>query len=77
MRTFALEREQWIPRPMDEVFAFFAAAENLLPFGPLGVAVRALAVRGVLGAIFDHRFARIRALLGGEVPGVPAEDPHG
>ena len=29
MRTYVLEREQWIPRPLPEVFGFFAQAENL------------------------------------------------
>lgn len=29
MRTHLLEREQVIPRPLEEVFAFFAAARNL------------------------------------------------
>jgi ligand-binding SRPBCC domain-containing protein len=29
VKTFQLEREQWIPRPSDEVFAFFADAKNL------------------------------------------------
>lgn len=150
METYLLEREQWIPRPLPEVFEFFARAENLgritppwmhfrirtplpiemrvgtrieytirlaglplhwrtrittwepmrrfedvqergpyalwehehrfavreggvlmadrvryaLPLGVLGRGVHALAVRAVLAAIFDHRFQRIRALLG-------------
>jgi len=34
-----------------------------LPFGPLGRAVHAVALRSALGAIFDHRFRRIRELL--------------
>jgi len=29
MRTYILEREQWLPRPIDEVFAFFSRPENL------------------------------------------------
>jgi ligand-binding SRPBCC domain-containing protein len=150
MKTYLLEREQWIPRPLPEVFEFFSRAENLgritpdwlyfridtplpiemragaridytirlaglglrwrtriatwqpmrrfediqergpyarwehehcfaareggvlmtdrvryaLPLGPLGRGIHALAVRATLAAIFDHRFQRIRALLG-------------
>lgn len=33
-----------------------------LPLGPLGRAVHAVAVRGALAAIFDHRFQAIREL---------------
>lgn len=29
MKTYLLEREQWIHRPLPEVFGFFARAENL------------------------------------------------
>src|SRR5262249_15520926 len=28
-RKFVLEREQWIPQPVDRVFAFFSDAKNL------------------------------------------------
>jgi len=35
-----------------------------LPFGPLGRATHALAVRAALAAIFDTRFLRIREILG-------------
>ncbi len=29
MTSFVLQREQWIPRPLDDVFAFFSDAKNL------------------------------------------------
>lgn len=29
MKTFRLQREQWLPRPVNDVFAFFADAKNL------------------------------------------------
>ncbi len=29
MRKYLLEREQWLPRPVDEVFHFFSRPENL------------------------------------------------
>jgi hypothetical protein len=34
MRTFLLEREQWLPRPIEEVFAFFSRPENLQVITP-------------------------------------------
>jgi ligand-binding SRPBCC domain-containing protein len=152
MSPWVLEREQWLGRPLAEVFAFFADARNLealtppwlafrvrtpepidvregaridytirlgpvplrwrtrieewkpgerfvdvqergpyalwvhehdfrplgggvllrdrvryaLPFGPLGRAVHAAVVRGLLARIFDYRYARVRELVGGE-----------
>jgi ligand-binding SRPBCC domain-containing protein len=32
--TYLLQREQWVPRPVDEVFAFFADATNLEAITP-------------------------------------------
>lgn len=29
MQTYELERQQWIPRPLPELFAFFSRVENL------------------------------------------------
>lgn len=29
MKTYLLEREQWLPKPVDEVFVFFSRPENL------------------------------------------------
>lgn len=34
MKTYLLEREQWLPRPIDEVFAFFSRPENLQAITP-------------------------------------------
>jgi ligand-binding SRPBCC domain-containing protein len=34
MKTYLLEREQWLPRPIDEVFAFFSRPENLQVLTP-------------------------------------------
>jgi len=31
---FTIEREQWLPRPLDEVFAFFSRPENLQEITP-------------------------------------------
>ena len=39
------------------------AVRYALPFGPLGRLVHAVAVRSALAAIFEYRFARIRALF--------------
>ena len=42
MREFLLQREQWIPRPIEEAFAFFADAKNLETITPhwLNFAIR-------------------------------------
>ncbi len=37
-----LRREQWIPRPLDEVFAFFSDAGNLAELTPPGLGFRIL-----------------------------------
>ena len=34
MRRYVLEREQWLPRPIDEVFEFFSRPENLQVITP-------------------------------------------
>ena len=34
MRTFFLEREQWLPRSIEEVFSFFSKPENLQAVTP-------------------------------------------
>ncbi len=34
MQTFSLEREQWLPRNLNEVFAFFSRPENLQRITP-------------------------------------------
>jgi ligand-binding SRPBCC domain-containing protein len=34
LKTYCLEREQWLPRPLDEVFLFFSRPENLQVLTP-------------------------------------------
>jgi ligand-binding SRPBCC domain-containing protein len=34
MHTYRLEREQWLPRPVDVVFSFFSRPENLQAITP-------------------------------------------
>jgi ligand-binding SRPBCC domain-containing protein len=34
MQTYRLEREQWLPRPVDEVYSFFSRPENLQVITP-------------------------------------------
>ncbi len=34
MKAFTLQTEQWLPRPLDEVFSFFADARNLEAITP-------------------------------------------
>lgn len=49
MRIHVLEREQFVPHPVPEVFAFFAAAENLERLTPpwLCFSVRSLAPKEI------------------------------
>jgi len=71
IRFHTLRREQWIPRPLEEVFAFFSDARNLeritpswlgfqmLTPGPIRIAAGAKAVlphpRARSSAELDHR----------------------
>jgi ligand-binding SRPBCC domain-containing protein len=34
MQTYRLKREQWLPRPVDEVYSFFSRPENLQVITP-------------------------------------------
>jgi ligand-binding SRPBCC domain-containing protein len=34
MKTYLLERGQWLPQPIDEIFAFFSRPENLQEITP-------------------------------------------
>lgn len=43
-RFHTLRQEQWIPRPIDEVFAFFADARNLEEITPPWLGFRILAI---------------------------------
>jgi len=55
--TFLLEREQTVPRPRSEVFAFFAAPENLETLTPPTLAFRILTPRPIAmgaGALIDY-----------------------
>jgi hypothetical protein len=59
-RIHRLERQQWIPRPRDEVFAFFADAANLEVITPSFlhfriVTPRALLVRVRADEVCDER----------------------
>jgi len=42
MTSFVLQREQWIPRPLDDVFAFFSDAKNLGEITPPWLGFRIL-----------------------------------
>ena len=58
MKEYALERSVWVPRPLSEVFPFFAASENLERITPpeLGFQIRSkLPIAMRVGALIDYR----------------------
>jgi ligand-binding SRPBCC domain-containing protein len=60
MRTFILRREQWIPRPVAEVCAFFADANNLEAITPPWLRLRILSPLPILmrpGASIIYRLS--------------------
>jgi ligand-binding SRPBCC domain-containing protein len=63
IRFHTLRREQWIPRPIDEVFAFFADARNLEEITPpwLGFRIQAMSS----GAVSTGTEIRYRLRLHG------------
>jgi len=57
-RTYRLERQQWIERPVDQVFDFFSRAENLQTLTPPWLHFRMqtpLAIELCSGALIDYR----------------------
>ena len=57
MKEYVLERSVWVPRPLSEVFPFFAAAENLERITPpeLGFKIRSkLPIEMRPGALIDY-----------------------
>jgi ligand-binding SRPBCC domain-containing protein len=58
VRTFLLQRDQWIPRPVEEVFAFFADASNLEAITPPWLGFRVLSPEPITmraGALIVYR----------------------
>ncbi len=57
---FTLEREQWVPRPLQEVFAFFADARNLEKLTPEWLRFEILTPEPIemrAGAVIDYKLA--------------------
>lgn len=57
---FTLEREQWVPRPLDEVFSFFSDAGNLETLTPAWMRFHILTsqpIKIVAGTIIDYRLS--------------------
>ncbi|MEO7318623.1 MAG: SRPBCC family protein [Chthoniobacteraceae bacterium] len=64
MRIHELRYELWLPRPLDEVFAFFADAANLKALTPLWMHFHILTPRPIemrTGTLIDYRL-RVRGL---------------
>ena len=53
MREYTFTTEQWIPAPLDDVFAFFSDVENLLRIEPEALRVRVEAKDLVATSITD------------------------
>lgn len=78
MRTYTLEREIWLARPVDEVFKFFADPANLEVLTPALLKFRVLTPNVVMraGATIDYRIRlrgvpiRWRSLISVWEPGV-------
>jgi len=59
-RFHTLRREQWIPRPLDEVFAFFSDARNLAEITPPWLGFRILTpgpIRIAIGTLLRYRLS--------------------
>jgi len=57
MKTFLLERNTWLPRPIEEIFAFFSDARNLQTLTPPWIAFRILTPGNIemkAGALIDY-----------------------
>ncbi|TAH37096.1 MAG: CDP-paratose 2-epimerase [Planctomycetota bacterium] len=64
MREYTLESEQWLPRPLEEVFAFFSDARNLDRITPPWLRFQVLTpqpVRLQPGARIDYKL-RLRGI---------------
>lgn len=62
MRTYVLEREQVVPRPVEEVFGFFSDARNLEAITPGSLRFRILTPTPIAmgeGAIIDYRLSLV------------------
>jgi ligand-binding SRPBCC domain-containing protein len=67
MHTYLLEREQWVPRPIEEVFAFFSDAANLELLTPPWLKFRIVTPRPIAmfpGTLIEYcigwHFVRLR-----------------
>jgi ligand-binding SRPBCC domain-containing protein len=63
MRSYHLTREQWIPKPLDEAFSFFAKPENLEEITPPFLRFRIVHAESPLhaGALIEYKL-RVRGL---------------
>ncbi len=62
MKEFSIEREIWLPRPLDQVFPFFAEARNLQTITPPWLVFEVLSPEPLVmraGTLIDYRI-RVR-----------------
>lgn len=62
--TYTLRREQWIARPIDEVFAFFAEARNLEKITPpwLGFKIISMSTNSISEGTVIHYRLRLHGI---------------
>ena len=60
MRSFLLQREQWIPRPIEAVFSLFASARNLEAITPPWLGFRILSPEPIMMHVGARIVYRVR-----------------
>lgn len=66
MQEYFFENELWLPRPLDEVFSFFAEARNLEALTPPWVGFEVLTpppITMACGTLIDYREQQMKILF--------------
>ncbi len=78
-KPYTLEREQWVPRPLDEVFSFFSDAANLEELTPAWLEFSILTPSPIemkAGAMIDYRLSWHGIPMGWKTEITLWEPPH-